>query len=254
MPSSRPRAPASSPPATRPWRRLERDLHDGVQQRLIALGVELRLAESDVLPADECLRERLSQAVQSLMSIVDDLREIARGIHPAILSRGGLEAALNTLARRSAVPVTVTVEVGRKLGDRVEVTVYYSVCEALTNAVKHANPSRIQVDLRTEGAVLRLSVRDDGAGGADPARGTGLIGLRDRVEALGGSMCLTSPPGRGTTFTASIPIDAGLSGSSGAASAVRRRPAVRRRRVRAGGRSTARSGRRGEGGRVPPPR
>ncbi|MGI5224548.1 GAF domain-containing sensor histidine kinase [Actinoallomurus sp. CA-142502] len=235
-------------------RRLERDLHDGVQQRLIALGVELRLAESDVSPADECLRERLSQAVRSLMSIVDDLREIARGIHPAILSRGGLEAALNTLARRSAVPVIVTVEVGRRLGDRVEVTVYYSVCEALTNAVKHANPSRIEVDLRTDGAVLRLSVHDDGVGGADPVRGTGLIGLRDRVEALGGSMCLTSPPGRGTTFTTSIPIDAGLSGPSGAASTVRRRPAVRRRRARAGGRSTARSGRRGEGGRVPPPR
>ncbi|WP_345465579.1 GAF domain-containing sensor histidine kinase [Actinoallomurus oryzae] len=188
-------------------RRIERDLHDGVQQRLIALGIELRLAESEVSPEDERLRERLSQAVSGLMSIVDDLREIARGIHPAILSRGGLEAALGTLARRSAVPVTLDVDVGRQLGERVEVTVYYLVCEALTNAVKHANPSRIRVGLRTEGPVLWLSVRDDGTGGADPARGTGLIGLRDRVEALGGSVCLTSPPGRGTTFSASIPID-----------------------------------------------
>ena len=128
-------------------------------------------------------------------------------IHPAILSKGGLGPALKTLARRSAVPVDLDLGVDRRLPDSVEVGAYYVVSEALTNAAKHARASVVKVGIETEGANLHLSIRDDGIGGADAAKGSGLIGLTDRVEALGGRMAISSPPGSGTSLLVKIPLE-----------------------------------------------
>jgi signal transduction histidine kinase len=136
----------------------------------------------------------------------DDLQEISRGIHPAILSRGGLGPALKTLARRSPVPVDLELRSDRRLPQPVEVAAYYVVSEALTNAAKHANATLVHVDLEAENSVVRLSIRDDGVGGADPAHGSGLIGLRDRVESVSGTIEITSPAGSGTSLNVEIPI------------------------------------------------
>jgi signal transduction histidine kinase len=184
-------------------RRIERDLHDGTQQRLVSLGLQLRLAR-EVVPAE--LRELETQIVRvadELGGVVEDLREIARGIHPAILSEGGLGPALRTLARRAAIAVELDVAAIARLPEPIEVAAYYVVSEALTNAAKHAHASvvRVAVEKRDDG--LHLSVRDDGAGGA---RGSGLIGLRDRAEALGGSLELSSPPGEGTLISVQLPL------------------------------------------------
>jgi signal transduction histidine kinase len=141
-----------------------------------------------------------------MVEALDDLREIAQGIHPAILAEGGLGAALKALARRSALPVEVTGELGARFPAELEVAVYYVVSEALTNAVKHAAASAVRVSVAVAGDTLKVTVRDNGAGGADPARGSGLTGLGDRVEALGGQISVTSPPGYGTTIAASLPI------------------------------------------------
>jgi signal transduction histidine kinase len=187
-------------------RRLERDLHDGVQQRLVSLGLELRAAEAALPPGDE-VRERLAHAANGLAGALDDLVEISRGIHPAILAAGGLVPALRTLARRSAVPVELELRSDRRLPERVEVAAYYVVSEALTNAAKHAHASVVQVDVGAEDGIVRLAIRDDGVGGADPVHGSGLIGLTDRVEALGGRIEIASPPGRGTSLVVSIPIE-----------------------------------------------
>jgi signal transduction histidine kinase len=132
---------------------------------------------------------------------------VSRGIHPAILSKGGLGPALKTLARRSSVPVELDVRVTRRLPEPVEVAAYYVVSEALTNAAKHAQASVVQVSLEARDAVLRLSVCDDGVGGAEPGRGSGLIGLRDRVEALGGRMEITSAASSGTSLLVTIPLE-----------------------------------------------
>jgi signal transduction histidine kinase len=134
------------------------------------------------------------------------LQEISRGIHPAILSQGGLRPALNTLARRSSVPVQLHVSVARRLPESVEVALYYVVSEAPTNVAKHAHASVVHVDLEAEDAVVRLSVGDDGVGGATPGQGSGLIGLRDRIEALGGEIDIASPEGKGTTLLVKIPL------------------------------------------------
>jgi signal transduction histidine kinase len=188
-------------------RRIERDLHDGAQQRLVSLGLELRAAEASV-PADlHPLREQISCIVTGLAGVSQDLQEISRGIHPAILSRGGLGPALKSVARRSAVPVELDVAVDRRLPESAEVAAYYVVAEALTNATKHAQASEVFVCIKAEGANLRLSIRDDGIGGADSHKGSGLIGLTDRVEALGGHMQISSPAGRGTTLLADIPLE-----------------------------------------------
>lgn len=188
-------------------RRLERDLHDGIQQGLVSLALNLRLVESTV-PADlPRLRAQITEIGDGLTRVLDELREIARGIHPAILTEGGLESALKALARRSAVPATLTVQIERRLPDRVEVAGYYLVAEALTNAAKHAKASIVHVDIDAADAYVRISIRDDGVGGADPVRGSGLIGLVDRVEALGGKLTITSPPGAGTSLLATIPLD-----------------------------------------------
>jgi signal transduction histidine kinase len=187
-------------------RRIERDLHDGTQQRLVSLGLELRLAQSMVPAGLGKLETEIGRVADELTGVVEDLREIARGIHPAILSEGGLGPALRTLARRAAVAVELEVAGITRLPEPVEVAAYYVVSEALTNATKHAHATVVRVAVEERAGGLHLSVRDDGAGGADPARGSGLIGLRDRAEALGGSLEVSSPPGEGTLISVQLPL------------------------------------------------
>jgi signal transduction histidine kinase len=187
-------------------RQIERDLHDGAQQRLVSLALALRTAQGTVPAGLGDLDADLARVADGLVNVLDDLREMARGIHPAILAEGGLGAALKTLARRSIVPVQLDVPATPRLPERVEVAAYYLVSEALTNAAKYANASVIHVSTETDGPVLHLRVRDDGVGGADSARGTGLIGLKDRVEALGGTITVHSPAGAGTTLHAELPL------------------------------------------------
>ena len=188
-------------------RRIERDLHTGTQQRLVSLGLELRRLEAVVSPGSEEVEEGFAHMARLLDGAIEDLQEISRGLHPAILSKGGLERALTALARRSNVAVDLNVRADRRLAEHLEGTAYYIVSEALTNAVKHAHASMIQVDIVIEDMTIGLSVRDDGIGGADPGRGTGLTSLRDRVEALGGNIEIMSPVGAGTSVLAEIPID-----------------------------------------------
>jgi signal transduction histidine kinase len=188
-------------------RRFERDLHDGAQQRLVSLGLKLRLAEESVPPEQTTLRAQISDVVTGLVGVSDELREIARGIHPAILSQGGLGPTLKTLARRCAVPVELDVAVPRRLPDYVEVAGYYVVAEALTNVAKHAQASRVDLAVKAEDDDLYLSIRDDGVGGADARKGSGLIGLVDRVEALGGQIGITSRLGDGTSLVVRIPLE-----------------------------------------------
>ena len=199
-------------------RRFERDLHDGAQQRLVSLGLALRTAEASVPAELEQLREQLSVIVAGLSGVFDDLQEISRGIHPAILSRGGLGPAIKTLARRSAVPVVVRVGVDQRLPESAEVTAYYVVAEALTNAAKHAKASEINVSVEADGPQLCLAIRDDGVGGAHSSKGSGLVGLADRVAALGGQIRVVSPVGGGTSLVVKIPIEA--SGASAEFSSV----------------------------------
>jgi len=187
-------------------RRFERDLHDGAQQRLVSLGLKLRDAQAAV-PVDlESVRRLMSEIVDGLVDASKDLQDLSRGIHPAVLSRGGLAPALKTLVRRSTVPVQFDLGVEGRLPDCVEVAAYYVVAESLTNAAKHARASEVTVKVDTDGDDLRLSICDDGAGGADARTGSGLIGLRDRVEALGGRLRVSSPVGSGTSLVATIPI------------------------------------------------
>jgi signal transduction histidine kinase len=187
-------------------RRFERDLHDGAQQRLVSLGLKLRSAEASVPPDLGSVRVQLAEIVDGLTGVSHDLQEISRGIHPAILSRGGLGPALKMLARRSSVPVELRLGADQRLPDSVEVATYYLVSESLTNAAKHAHASSVWVTVDTDGSNVRVSIRDDGIGGADSGRGSGLIGLRDRAEALGGHLQISSPIGAGTSLHATIPL------------------------------------------------
>jgi PAS domain S-box-containing protein len=187
-------------------RQIERDLHDGTQQRLVSLGLAVRAAEA-LAPADRGdLRAELSQIATGLGDAIADLQELSRGIHPAILSQGGLGPALRTLARRSVVPVELDLTTEGRFPEPVEVAAYYVASETLANAAKHAQASRVEVSLAPRNDRLLLSIRDDGVGGADPARGSGLVGLADRVEALGGSIRVRSLPGDGTLVTAELPL------------------------------------------------
>jgi signal transduction histidine kinase len=188
-------------------RHFERDLHDGAQQRLVSLGLKLRTAEALVPPDLHQLNEQISDVVMGLAGVSEELREISRGIHPAILSKGGLCPALKALGRRSAVPVQLDLAVEGRLPETAEVAAYYVVAEALTNVAKHAQASEVSVSVELEGANLRLSIRDDGVGGADSRKGSGLLGLIDRVEALGGTMAITSKSGSGTSLLATIPLE-----------------------------------------------
>jgi PAS domain S-box-containing protein len=188
-------------------RRIERDLHDGVQQRLVSLALAQRRAEAMVPAELRELQAQLSRVADGLAGAMEELQEISRGIHPAILAQGGLAAALKTLARRSAVPVLLEVRAETQLPEPVEVAAYYIVSEALTNTAKHAHASAVHVAVEARDGVLELSIRDDGCGGADPTRGSGLIGLTDRVDALGGTIEVTSPSGEGTTLLITLPIE-----------------------------------------------
>jgi signal transduction histidine kinase len=200
-------------------RRLERDLHDGIQQRLVSLALKARAIETMTpRPADN-IQGELSRLADGLGTSLDELREISRGIHPAILSEAGLGPALKALARRSAVPVNLDLNLGSRPREPLEVAAYYVASEALTNAAKYAQASVI--DIRADGSdgALTLWIHDDGIGGADPSRGSGITGLQDRVEALGGTISILSPPGHGTTLHVQLPT-----GPSAALTLPRRTP------------------------------
>lgn len=187
-------------------RQIQRDLHDGIQQQLVSLMLELRAAvDAEPLDEDE-LRTKMALVLGGLAGVLEELREISQGIHPAILSKGGLERALPALARRCALPVELSVHAEQRLPESVEVAAYYAVSESLTNTVKHAQASVVSVELAADDSSLRLSIRDDGIGGARPELGSGLLGLCDRIEALGGTLELKSPAGEGTTVLIEIPV------------------------------------------------
>lgn len=188
-------------------RRLERDLHDGAQQKLVALHMQLREAVNQVPPDLHDHKQQLSHIGSELTELFNDLQELSRGIHPGILRHGGLRAALNTLARRSTIPVTLDVDIDRHLPEPVEVAAYYVVAEALTNAAKHAKASKAHVAAHCDDKNLDVSIRDDGMGGADSRKGSGLIGLTDRVEALGGRIHVQSPLGAGTSLDVTVPLE-----------------------------------------------
>jgi signal transduction histidine kinase len=189
-------------------RRIERDLHDGAQQHLLALALRLRSAAGAPRESD-AIRAEITDVAAGLTGVIDELQEISRGIHPAILSSAGLRPALRALGRRSVVPVELDVRVDTRLPEPVEVGAYFIVSEMLTNAAKHARASVVKVDAEASEDTLRVCVRDDGVGGADPGRGSGLVGLKDRIEALGGSFSMHSPPGGGTTVCCELPVLAG---------------------------------------------
>jgi signal transduction histidine kinase len=188
-------------------RRIERDLHDGIQQRLVSLGLDLRTSQAAVPTELPELEAQLARVSEVLGEAVDELRELSRGIHPAILSEGGLGPALKVLARRSPVPVELEVHQEGRLPAPVEVAAYYVIAEALTNTAKHADASVVHVDVRARAGLLRLAVEDDGVGGADPSRGSGLVGLSDRVQALGGTITVHSPAGQGTRLLIKLVFD-----------------------------------------------
>jgi signal transduction histidine kinase len=187
-------------------RLIERDLHDGAQQRLVSLALDLRVAEATLPRELPEVTAQLARVADGLAGALDDLREVSHGIHPAILSEGGLGPALKALARRSAVPVELDVDIEPRLSEPFEVAAYYVVSEALTNAAKHARASVAHVEARAREGGLHISVRDDGIGGADPRQGSGLIGLIDRVEAMGGMISLSSPTGKGTALLVDLPV------------------------------------------------
>jgi signal transduction histidine kinase len=187
-------------------RHIERDLHDGLQQQLVTLALRVRGVEA-MVPAELLeLRTELSGVVDEHANLLDQLRDIAHGIHPAILSESGLEPALKMLARRSPIPVELKVRVDGRLPEEVELAAYYIVAEALTNTVKYSYASLVDVLVQMWGRTLRVAVHDDGVGGADPARGTGLLGLKERAEAIGGTVSLHSPPAAGTLLDAALPL------------------------------------------------
>jgi signal transduction histidine kinase len=188
-------------------RRIERDLHDGAQQRLVSIALELRLAKSMLPPELDEPRETLNNVSSELTEVLDELREISRGIHPMILTQGGLGPAMRTLARRSAIPVDLHTVIDERLPEPIEVAAYFVASEAVANATKHAQASSIEVSLATSDTSLILSICDDGIGGADPTRGSGLVGLADRVEAIGGTLDVKSAPGGGTSLAVTIPLD-----------------------------------------------
>jgi signal transduction histidine kinase len=184
--------------------RLERNLHDGAQQRLIALSLELSLLEQR-LGDDPETTTRLKGARREIALSLEELRDVARGIHPAVLSGHGLQVALESVAARASVPVRLTVALDGRLQERLEVVAYYVVSESLTNIAKHAHATRATVDVSREDGQVVVEVVDDGIGGADTERGSGLRGLADRVEALGGRLRVWTPRGGGTRVKAEIP-------------------------------------------------
>jgi predicted ATPase/signal transduction histidine kinase len=199
-------------------RRIERDMHDGAQQQLVSLVLQARAVHAMVPPGAVELATELDDLATRAATALDELRELARGIHPATLAEGGLRPALKVLARRSPVPVELDMRADGRLPEQIEIAAYYVVAEALTNTAKHANASAAHITIDTArtntGNVLRICVRDDGRGGADPAGGTGLVGIKDRAEALGGHLSIHTTPGAGTTLQAELPLSPTRTGSS----------------------------------------
>jgi PAS domain S-box-containing protein len=189
-------------------RRLERNLHDGAQQRLVSVALTLRLAQARLSSEQSAAAELLDEASRELANGLAELREIARGLHPAVLADHGLARALETLASRIGIPVDLDAP-GERLPAHVEATAYYIVSEALTNVVRHAEAGHAQVSVRRDDDLVRVEISDDGRGGAEPSRGTGILGLRDRAEAAGGTVSVISPPGRGTVVAATLPLTGG---------------------------------------------
>jgi signal transduction histidine kinase len=187
--------------------RLERNLHDGAQQRFVSLALGLRLAQSQLAADPASAADLLAQASEELALGLEELRELARGIHPAILTDRGLAPAVEALATRATLPVAINGVPSERLPEPIEAAAFYVVSESLTNIAKYASASRAQVDLAREDGLLLVEVSDDGVGGADPVGGSGLRGLADRVEALGGRLEVSSEPGRGTTVRAELPLD-----------------------------------------------
>ena len=197
-------------------RQVERNLHDGVQQRLVASTLRVRLAEQLVPDELDDLKQQLANVASELTDVSTELRELSRGLHPTILSQGGLVPALKTLARRSTVPLTLDAAIDRRLPEAIEVAAYYVVAEALANAAKHAQASEVTVCARRADDRLQISVQDDGIGGAEISNGSGLIGLKDRVESLGGNLRLRSPRGGGTSLHVTIPLNSDTNSGSDA--------------------------------------
>jgi signal transduction histidine kinase len=187
-------------------RRIERDLHDGAQQRMVSVAVTLGLAEQRIASDPEGAAQLIAEAREEAQLAVKEIRELARGIHPAVLSDRGLGPALEALAARAPVPVGVTGVPEEPIDRTVEAAAYFVTAEALTNVAKYAHASEASVELSVIDGRLRVRVRDDGVGGADVSRGTGLRGLRDRVDALDGSFVVESPCGEGTTVTVELPL------------------------------------------------
>ena len=187
-------------------RKLERNLHDGAQQRLVSLALTLRLARARLDQGPEALEALLKAAAEELDRALEELRELARGLHPAALTEQGVSSALRALGRRLPVNVTVD-EFDERLPEHLEATAYYIGSEALTNVAKHARATEARVTFAREGDLLRFEIVDDGRGGADPRDGSGILGLRDRAEAVGGTLFVISPPGKGTTVTATLPLN-----------------------------------------------
>jgi signal transduction histidine kinase len=186
-------------------RRLERDLHDGAQQRLVALALTLSRAGERLDDRDTAARALLADGERQLQRALAELRRLAAGIRPAILSDAGLGPALESLAENAPVPVTLSAEVDRRLPDSVESAAYFAVCEALTNAAKHAHATRVTVTAALDDGHLRVGVGDDGVGGAQLGGGSGLRGLVDRISALDGRLTLESPAGGGTRLEIELP-------------------------------------------------
>jgi signal transduction histidine kinase len=187
-------------------RRLERNLHDGAQQRLVSLALRLRLTEASIDADPPRARSELAGASTELSAALDELRELARGIHPAVLTDRGLAAAVTALADRSPVPVEIDAVPAGRLPLAVEAAAYYVIAEAITNCAKYADASRVAVSVEASSDHARVAVEDDGLGGADPEEGSGLRGIADRVEALGGRFQVLSPPGQYTLLEAEIPL------------------------------------------------
>lgn len=189
-------------------RRIERNLHDGAQQRLVALGLDVQ-AVRDSIPEDQQeARSGLDRVRHDLEAVLEDVRELSHGLHPAMLSQGGLGPSLRALARKSPIPVKLDVSVSERPSEATETAIYYVISEALANAAKHAQASEISVVLSTSRSEIRAIVEDDGSGGAEASAGSGLVGLIDRIEALGGRLALESPPGEGTRISIEMPLTA----------------------------------------------
>jgi PAS domain S-box-containing protein len=189
-------------------RRIERNLHDGTQQRLVALGLDVQTVRDSIPPAQQEAQSGLERITRELEAVLEDVRELSHGLHPALLSQAGLGPSLRTLARRSPIPVKLDVSVSERPSESTETAVYYVISEALANAAKHARASEISVVVTTAGSEIRAVIEDDGSGGAEVSAGSGLVGLIDRIEALGGRFALDSPPGRGTRISIEMPLTA----------------------------------------------